>query len=176
MSCGPEGFLPNGHLCFLVYKENKVRQGSIFEFTTLQFEPLDLQTKNDPSIYAVYLIRSRLIKNLFIQFQMTAVLHLQWIFPVTSSLVSFMCVSKACLRPPRGGGKHWPSMTCIPNPQLSHCYGPCKEFFWKNSSFLFCPGVFFLPQRTLVPLKSLPPISRMSLVIHNLDLSIILNK
>lgn len=116
MSCGPEGFLHNEHLCFLFYKQNKVRQGSIFEFTTLKFEPLDLQTKNDLSTYAVYLIWPKLIKNLFIQIQMNTVLNLQGIFPVTSSPVSFRYVSKECLRPPREGGKHWPSMTCIPNP------------------------------------------------------------
>lgn len=133
MSCGPEGFLPNGHLCLLFYKQNKVRQGSIFEFTTLQFEPLDLQMKNDLSIYAVYLIWPKLIKNLFIQFQMNTVLYLQGIFPVTSSPVSFRYVSKECLRPPREGGKHWPSRPASPTHTVTLLWSLSgillKEFF-----------------------------------------------
>jgi hypothetical protein len=65
---------------------------------------------------------------------MSKVLHLYWIFPITYSPVSFMWVSKVCLRVLRKWDKHWPSSSCIPDSLPSRCYGPCREYFSKGSS------------------------------------------
>lgn len=127
---------------------------------------------------------------LLIQFQLSKFIQFQWshfyispesfpsvyllhkILPSEDSLLADLHFFHVCqqsmlrirLRDSRKLNKHWRSLSYIPNSLLSHFCGLYRNTAERALPFCFSP-LFLL----LVPLKSFPPILRMTSVIHNLD-------